>query len=260
MKKLKLYLILIGFCLIGFLSTDVHAHFLWLNAHDYTPKANKAAKFSIGWGHAFYNPVGDIFSGKELMEKIYLIAPEGKRIETNALDEFRYESTSKLPSGTYIAIVNRKEGFSTKTKTGYLRQSKQGLKDVIHSRYIGMYGKAIINVGNPGRNKSLSIPIGTSLEFIPLTDPKDLKVGDYFKFQLLYHGKGVTEYINSAWAGFSYDNAWAFSTRTDKKGFGEIKILSSGVWVIKANHKVKYPDQTKADEYSYTSSLTFEIR
>jgi len=260
MKNLKLYLILIVFCLISFLTTNVHAHFLWLNVHDYTPKENKIVKFSIGWGHAFYNPVGDILSGQELMKKIYLVSPDGTKIKTNAVNDFCYESASKLSSGTYLAIVNRKEGFSTKTKTGYLRQSKQGLKDVIHSRFIGMYGKAIINAGSSNQNKSLSIPTGTILELIPLTDPKNLKVGDYFKFQLLYQGKGVAEYINSTWAGFSYDNAWAFSTRTGKNGFGEIKILCSGLWVIKANHKAPYPDQAKADEYSYTSSLTFEIK
>ncbi len=248
------------FIFLSLFAFDVQAHYMWLNANDYTPVENHGVNFSIGWGHAFYSPVMDVLYGKEMLGKIYMIGPDGKEIKVNALNEFQYASADKLSQDTYIAMVHRKEGFSTKTTHGYVHKPRKGLKDVIYSRYLGMYGKAIINVGAPTESKSFMQPVGIPLEIVPMVNPSHLKTGDYFRFKLLYQGKPLTENINASYAGFSYDNAWAYTTRTKQDGIGEIKILSPGVWVIKANHKAPYPEPDKADEYSYTTSLTFEVR
>jgi uncharacterized GH25 family protein len=242
------------------LATQASAHFMWLNVHDYTPKADQTAKFTVGWGHAFYNPVGDILCGRETLDGFYLMDPKGKTIEAKPLNEFQYESASSLSRGTYLAIVKRKEGFSTKTAEGYKHQSKKGLKNVISSKYLGMYGKAVINAGEPVDTQAAMQPLDLPFEIIPLADPSTLKAGDYFRFKLLYQGKPVAEDIKATYAGFSYGGAWAYSTRTDKQGIGEVKILESGIWVIYANHKTPYPDPKEADEYSFTTSLTFEVR
>ena len=249
----------IVFCCICLAAVESQAHFMWLNAHDYTPTEDRKATFTVGWGHAFYNPAGDILVGNDILDEIYMIEPSGDKMEVAALNNFQYESSGKLSEGSYLAMVKRKEGFSTKTAKGYKRQSKKGLKDVVHSRYLGMYGKAILNVGDGG-GETITKPAGIPLEIVPTVDPSELKAGDYFTFELLYDGKPVAEYVNATYVGFSHDNAWAYSTRTDSKGKGEIKILESGIWVLKANHKAPYPDPDEADEYSYTTSLTFEVR
>jgi uncharacterized GH25 family protein len=254
-------LISIGvFCFICFFTVNAQAHYMWLNAHDYTTEENRTAKFTVGWGHAFYNPVGDILVGRNILDCIYMIGPDGKKIKITLRNEFLYESTESLAPGDYVAVVQRKDGFSTKTKDGYKRQSKKGLKGVIHARFLGMCGKAIINVGDPTGSPFVSKPVGTVIEIVPLVNPAELKAGDYFKFQLLCQGKPVAEYINATYVGFSNDGAWAYSTRTNKDGMGEIKILNSGIWVLKANHKKPYPNPEEADEYSFTTSLTFEVR
>jgi uncharacterized GH25 family protein len=233
---------------------------MWINAHDLTPVENKTALFTVGWGHAFYNPVGDILIGQDIIDAIYMIGPRGKKEELTVRNAFQYESSNALTQGTYVTVVQRKEGFSTKTTEGYKRQSKKGLKGVIHARSISMCGKAIINVGDPIASPFVNKPVGTVIEIVPLVNPAELKAGDYFKFQLLCQGKPVAEYINATYVGFSNDGAWAYSTRTNKDGMGEIKILNSGIWVLKANHKKPYPNPEEADEYSFTTSLTFEVR
>ena len=260
MRYLKPSILAGMFSGIFLLTTVAHAHFMWLNAHDYTPKANQTARFTVGWGHAFYNPVGDILEGSDMLGGISMIDLQGKTIAIKPVNSFQYESERQLPQGTYLALVNRKEGFSTKTVDGYKHQSRKGLKNVIHSRYTGMYGKAIINVGKPADTPSIFKPVGDALEIVPLVNPASLKVGDYFRFKLLYQGKPVAEYINATYVGFSQDNVWAYSTRTGSNGEGEVKMLQSGVWVLKANHKAPYPKPEEADEYSYTTSLTFEVR
>lgn len=247
-------------CLFSLFVTEAEAHYMWLNLNDYTPKENQAAKFTVGWGHSFYNPVEDILYGQELIDTIYIVDQDAHKIEVKALNEFQYESQKQLSQGSYIAMVQRKEGFSTKTTEGYKQQSKKGLKNTLHSRYIGMYGKAIINVGDQTQTQTIMRPVGVALEIVPLTNPSEVKAGDYFRFKLLYQGKPIAEYINATYVGFSTENAWAYSTRTDNRGVGDIKILTAGIWVIKANLKAPYPDSEEADEYSYTTSLTFEVR
>lgn len=260
MKFLKNNLIATLFCLISLFAATAHAHYMWLNVNDYTPNENKNAMFTVGWGHHFYNPVGDILYGQDIIGDIQMVGPDGKKTEIETVNEIQYKTAEKLKSGTYLALVQRKEGFSTKTTQGYKRQSRKGLENVIHSRYLGMYGKAVINVGEPANSKNVMKPLAIPLEIIPLVNPSTLKKGDYFRFKLFYQGKPLAESVSATYAGFSTEDAWAYTTRTGKNGEGEIKILESGIWVIKSNHKAPYPNPEEADEYSYTTSLSFEIR
>jgi hypothetical protein len=70
----------------------------------------------------------------------------------------------------------------------------------------------------------------------------------------------VAENVYATYVGFSSDGAWAYTTRTNKEGIGSIRLLNAGIWVLKANTKLPYPTPEEADEYSFTASLTFEIR
>ena len=245
------------FCLAGI---KADAHYMWFNVNDYTPQAARTANFSVGWGHHFYNPVGDILYGKEIIGDMYLLDAKGSKTDISSVNEVQYKSAGPLAKGTYLAVVQRKEGFSTKTTEGYKRQSKKGLKNVIHSRYIGMYAKAVINAGEPGADPMVKTPLGLGLEIVPLEDPAGLKAGDYLPFKLLAEGKPVAETVFCTYAGFSTEDDWAYTTRTDSKGIGKIKILNAGIWVMKANVKQPYPNPEEADEYSYTTSLSFEVR
>ena len=123
-----------------------------------------------------------------------------------------------------------------------------------------MYGKAVINAGEPAPSAMVTAPLGLALEIVPMKDPAGLKAGDYFPFKLLVNGKPVAQTIFATYAGFSTEDDWAYTTRTNNKGMGKIKLLHSGVWVMKANVKKPYPNPEEADEYSYTTSLCFEVR
>ncbi|MBM9616131.1 DUF4198 domain-containing protein [Desulfobulbus rhabdoformis] len=243
-------------CAVSF----AQAHYLWLNVDDHRPRVKSIPMFSVGWGHHFYSPVGDILTRPELLETLQLIDPAGKSSELTLVDGFKYQAHQRYSAGTYLATVAIKERFSTKTDKGYLSQPKTGLTNVLSSRYLGMYGKAIINVGTGGDSTSLSQPVGTSLELVPLSNPADLRVGDSFRFRLLYQGQPLAEEIKATYAGFSPHNAWPYTCRTNREGEGAIRILAPGIWVIKVNHRAPYKNSEEADEYSYTATLNFEIR
>lgn len=73
MRALKTSLFAMAFAGIFLLTSHAQAHFMWVNAHDYTPKADQTARFTVGWGHAFYNPVGDILEGVDTLGRINML-------------------------------------------------------------------------------------------------------------------------------------------------------------------------------------------
>ena len=111
-----------------------------------------------------------------------------------------------------------------------------------------------------GSSKILSKPIGHTLEIIPSIDPAQLKEGDYLPLKVIYNNKPLSVELYATYVGFSTDHAWAYVIKTNKKGSGKIKILKSGIWLIKVSHKIPYPDTSECDQYSYSATLTFEVK
>lgn len=172
--------------------------------------------------------------------------------------EFQSEESISKP-GAYIVAAKRKAGFYTKTTEGGKRRSKKGLKNVIKCSHSHMCTKAVVNVGEKGGE--VDTRIGHPIEIIPLANPADLRVGDYLPVQVLLKGKPFKGEIYATYVGFSTEkNTFAYATSTNKKGKGKIKILHSGVWMIKADHEEPYPDQSECDVESFVTTLTFEVK
>ena len=246
--------------ILGVFSIPASAHFMWINAGDYTPSTKRPVKFTIGWGHNFASPVGNVLYKQEGLDKIYMLDPNGNKLKIEPINEIEFKVERPLKKeGTYLALAKRKEGFFTKTTEGYKRQSKKGLKNVVQCGYYGMYAKAIVDV-EKGEGKIFSRPVGHTLEIVPLEDPACLKEGDYLPIKVLYKNEPLRAELYATYVGFSTEGAWAYTARTNKEGVGRIKMLESGIWMIKVGHKVPYPDPKECDQYSYTATLTFEVK
>jgi len=122
-----------------------------------------------------------------------------------------------------------------------------------------MFAKAVVDV-EKGGGKNLTKPVGHTLEIVPLEDPADLREGDYMPVKVLYNNEPLKTELYATYVGFSTENAWAYTTKTNKQGMGRIKMLKSGIWLIKAGHTVPYPDPEECDQYSYSATLTFEVK
>ena len=84
--------------------------------------------------------------------------------------------------------------------------------------------------------------------------------GGYMPVQVLFKGKPFSGNLFATYAGFSTEKStFAYATRTDKKGRAKIRILTPGVWMIKAGHEQAYPDDKICDVESYIATLTFEV-
>jgi len=256
----KVLIICLSLVLMG-LSKTVSAHDLWINVEDYTPEAGKHIRVTLGYGHYYLSPGSEVMP-QEYLGKIYIISPNGRHLKLKPDFQGGYKTVASLQDkGTYLVVATKKGMFFTKTTEGYRRgKSKKGLKNVISCTYSVKYAKAIVNVGGKGGN-SFSRSIGHKLEIIPLEDPANLSEGDYFPVKILYNKKPLSTVIFATYAGFSTEkNTFAYATKTDKEGIGKIKILKSGIWLIKVGYKAPYPNPKECDQYSFSATLTFEVK
>jgi len=252
--------IIVSLALVLFASLQASAHVMWVNAGEHSPKADKQLTFTVGWGHQYFNPAQSILVKGKALKEFYLIDSKGEKIDIESINDFQYRTEEKIAKGTCIAVVTRENCFVTKTKSGKKMCSKEGLDDVINSRYVIMGGKAIINSGKSKFAGVLSKPVGLDLEIVPLSNPSRLRKGKNFRFKLLYKGKPVSEKFNATYQGFDHKDGYSSKGKTNRKGIGSFRLKHQGRWLIKVQHKEKYPDQKKSDIYSLTTSLTFEIK
>jgi uncharacterized GH25 family protein len=237
------------------LPLTAHAHFPWINLTDYTPDKGAALNLVIGWGHHY--PV-DGFLKADALEAITLFGPEKDAPKIIYRSEVELQSDKSLSrEGTYIVAAQRKAGFYTKTAHGGKSVSKKGLNDVIRCSYSHMCMKAVANVGKGGR---ADMVVGQPIKIVPLENPGDLRAGDYLPIRVVADGKPYSGDVLATYAGFSTEkNTFAYATKTDKRGEARIKILQSGIWLVKVCHEIPYPDSEQCDIQSYVGTLTFMV-
>ncbi|MDA3971115.1 MAG: DUF4198 domain-containing protein [Desulfobulbaceae bacterium] len=237
--------------------TQAQAHYPWINMSNYSPDPGESVQMTIGWGHRY--PLGK-FLKKGDLESIVIVGPDGKKIPVSTASELEFEPENNLRNpGAYLVAGKRKTGFYTKTTQGGKRQSKEGLSNVISCSRSQMSMKAIINVGD-GQG-TVNRKVGHPMEIIPMTNPAQLKAGDYLPIQLLLHGKPYKGKIFATHMGFSTEkDVFAYTSKTDRQGRGKIRILQPGVWLIKAEHTQPYPNQDECDVEKFIATLTLEVK
>ena len=258
----KIMILGLAIFLMGIVSSNAYAHYLWVNVDNYSPKLGEEITISLGWGHHFPK---DGLPAADKLERMYLISPEGKEIplELKAEGEKGLVASVKVKletPGTYLVVAEKKSGFVTKTTEGYKYQSKKTLKGVIKSYWSEGSAKAIINMIQPSGD-SFRKEASQRYQVIPLDEPGRLKEGDYLRVKVTLDEKPYSTMVYATYAGFSSEkDTFAYTARTDKEGIAKIKILKPGIWLIKASDKISYPNTEEADLYSFTSTLTFGIK
>jgi uncharacterized GH25 family protein len=246
--------------ILGAISHQAYAHDLWLQVRDYTPEMGGDISLTLGYGHHF--PAREFMEKNDLAE-IYILDGKKRKIGVKTDSEVAFKTDKNLKEqGTYLVVAQKKGGFFTKTTEGTKRgQSKEGLSNVVQCTYSVKYAKAVVNVGGSG-GKAASEVLGHELEIIPTVDPGTLTQGNYLPVKVLFKGKPLpSTHVFATYMGFSTKkNTFAYATKTDKQGMANIKMLTSGVWLIAAYHMEAYPDANECDQYKFSSSLTFEIR
>jgi uncharacterized GH25 family protein len=232
------------------------AHFPWINLSDYTQDAGANMKVTIAYGHHY--PL-DGFLHKDGVESVTLIGPGKDTPKITYTSDLELQSEEALSrEGAYLVTAQQKSGYYTKTTHGAKKTSKKGLDGVIRCSRSHKCMKAIANVGKKGG--PVDMEVGQSLEIIPLKNPIDLKAGDYMPIRVIADGKPFSGDVLATYAGFSTDkNTFAYATKTDIEGRGRIRILQPGIWLVKVQREVPYPDASECDVESYVGTLTFSV-
>ena len=116
--------------------------------------------------------------------------------------------------------------------------------------------KALFQNG-PSGAPVYSTELGYTLELIPVDDPHMLVPGDSIRFKLHYRRKPIAGLLVQA---FNRDDPEAKQRiRTDESGVAEVKLDSSGIWLIKAVNIQPIIGDPKAKWQSYWASFVFEL-
>jgi uncharacterized GH25 family protein len=174
-------------------------------------------------------------------------------------------------------------GVSTTTRVGeftpesFISNMKhEGLLDVLEERKksgedsnpvrkkYSKHVKAIFQVGDKFSDEYQTV-LGYPIEFVPMTNPYALKIGDEFAMKLLIDGKPVSgEMVYASYNdkfGHASDGTAldVYQLKTDEKGIAKVKIREEGHWYFRTVNLVK-SSEDDADYVSISASLTFEVK
>lgn len=134
----------------------------------------------------------------------------------------------------------------------------QGLK-VLRATKNDKFVKAIFNASHDDKN--FASVIGQPLEIIPVTNPADAKVGEFFDVKILLNGEPYTGPVWATYDGFvtEYENTYAYYTEAEN-GEAHVKITSKGLWGIRAFQGDLPGKAGDYDALTLRAFLIFEVK
>ena len=268
MKKLGGLLILLT------ITFTFSSHELFLKADSHFLRPNSTSQLYLFNG-TFDTSENEITRDRIVNAKIigpdYLFEPT----EKNYMDKNKitYLNITTGDAGTYAAGIStlpRILEMDAQAFNEYLEH--EGLEGTIADRKAAnimekgakerysKHVKALLQVGD-ATSIDFMKPLNYPIEFVPLNNPYEIKLGDAVAFKLLRDGKPlanhIVHYSTSMPGQDAHDNE--NSTQTNENGLVTIKPTSKGKWYVATIHMEK----KSGDEVDYESNwatLTFEIQ
>ncbi|MEA1896319.1 MAG: DUF4198 domain-containing protein [Bacteroidota bacterium] len=273
MKKI---IILISFTIL------FSSHDMFLKMDHYFLEPNEESTLSIynGTFEKSENPIA-----RYRMNKVLITGP-GFIFEPDTIQWYDEANISVLDfktggGGTYLAGVSTKPNTISLTADEFNEYLEHdGVLDIYKSRtengeldkpaveQYSKHVKAIFQVGDKLTN-DYEKPMGFPIEFVPIENPGNYKIGDVVKFNLISNGKllsGHLVYIGSdpdhdtnnhnESEGHEHDE---LKITTNEEGIAAFQIIHNGLWYLRTIYMV--PDDGKTVDYvSNWATLTFEVR
>jgi uncharacterized GH25 family protein len=241
----------LGFVLtLVFGISGAKAHTIWLETPESYPPVGEPLKITLGFNEGF-EVVEIIKEGLGNYEDPYVLGTKGE-IKTKLAGgpNYAYVTESPVEEGGYLGFVAYKPFV-------------MGHGDGPKNKYF-MTGKHVINIGKGG-DELITKPQGKStLELVPLSNPKNLKAGGSLSLQVLYEGKPLSRaMVLGDFRGFNPAGSWglakAFYCLTDKDGKVDFLPVKGGLWILKVRHAVPNDDKSEAAETVHLSNITFFV-
>lgn len=240
------------------------------NAHELTIKAAKyhdiksGEKFDaeIQSSHKFIIP-----EEVEILSRVKAgLIQDGKLIESELKannEALCIDFSVTAPEGTFIlAAIKDGESWCVTNEGGKSGSRSeleaQGLKVLSANKY-DKYAKAIFNASHDDNN--YSHVLNHPLEIIPVTNPADVKQGEYFHVRIMLNGQPYTGPVWASYDGFvtEYENTYAYYTESEN-GEAYIKITHSGWWGVRASQTGLPGKSGDYDNLNLRAFLLFEVK
>ena len=130
--------------------------------------------------------------------------------------------------------------------------------------------KTIFQVGQK-RSDDWKTPLNYPIEFVPLSNPYEAKVGEQLSFKLLRRGTTLPNHLVYAGSDMdththTHDHSHGADThhhhateyRTDKNGLVTIKLLNEGIWYLRTIH-MEHSNESGLTHESNWATITFGL-
>ena len=160
----------------------------------------------------------------------------------------------------YLELEGAPEALARVDRDGLLRG-----RDSVTRRY-AKYAKTLVQVG-VGGGRAFSRVAGHPLEFVPLSDPASLRVGDTLTLRALFLGRptadirahaGAVEWPIDESAEPSAAGDRHFSS--DATGTLRVPIARAGLWNVRTIHIVPSAPGSGADWDTHWATIVFHVR
>lgn len=247
------------------LATPVFAHELTIKPKDadYKIEAGTPVEFTVQSAHRFIVP-----EEVEVLERVKAgVVVDGKikeaEIKGNEKDLCIDFTVTPENSGTIVlAAIKDGETWSVTNeggKTGSRSELEtQGLR-VLRATKNDKYVKAIFKASKD--DKTFNVILNQPLEIIPVTNPADAKVGEFFNVKILLNGQPYTGPVWATYDGFvtEYENTYAYYTEAEN-GEAHVKITAPGLWGIRAFQGDLPGKDGDYDALTLRAFLVFEVK
>ena len=246
------------------LTVPAFSHELTIKARSTELKAGEPFHATVQSAHKFIVP-----EEVEILSRVKAgIIEDGKFVESELKGNdaelcIDFTVTPKDLSKSVILVATKDgESWCVTNEGGKSGSRKdleaQGLKVLSANKY-DKYAKAIFNSSHEDTNYSKVL--GQPLELVPITNPADAKVGDFFDVKILLNGQPYTGPVWATYDGFvtEYENTYAYYTEAEN-GVAHIKITAPGWWGIRAAQAGLPGVEGDYDHLNLRAFLLFEVK
>ena len=250
--------------ILALISVPAFSHELTIKAPSNEMKLNEPFPVTVQSAHKFIVP-----EEVEVLERVKagiiedgkLIESELKANEKNLCIDFTVTPKDLSQSVILVAIKDGETWSITNEggKTGSRKELEaQGLK-VLRATKNDKYAKAFFNTSHDDKN--FAQVLGHPLEIIPVTNPADAKVGEYFDVKILLNGQPYTGPVWATYDGFvnEYENTYAYYTEAEN-GEAHVKITAPGLWGIRAYQGDLPGVEGDYDAFTLRAFLLFDVK
>jgi len=275
----------IAILFVAFLLFSSHDMFLKQSSHFLSPNTDATIQLFNGTFAESEN-----FITRDRMIDVSLVG-NGKRTAVDTSQWTNEGNTTVLSfttgeAGTWVAGVStraRNIEMTGEDFNGYLehdgildmltwRKENDALEEEAVEKY-SKHVKTIFQVGDQ-KTEDWNVELAYPIEFIPLSNPYELKIGEELPVKLLFQGEPLANqlvYVGSDTAhdhshdhdhaeGADHDHSHGTTQlRTDANGQLRMKVTAVGEWYLRTIHLVHSEEEGLTHESNW-ATLTFEVQ